>query len=168
MIGRALLQLLRRRFMPATHPLRRRLKPAVHHLRRRLKPATLVLPLLLVTCSNQGEGERCSLRGENGGNDECQGNLICTNSGLNGAVQGGYDGRCCPQDRTQATTTICQQAVSPAGGDAAVPPTPDSGLSDTGGPVPEGGADASVDSPLDSPIDAPPDVQPQDAADGGG
>jgi hypothetical protein len=159
---------LGRRLKPAAHRLRRRLKPAAHRLRRRLKPAALALPLLVITCSNQGEGERCSLRGDNGGSDECQDGLACTNSGLNGAVQGGYDGRCCPQDRTQATTAICQQAVSPAGGDAAIPPIPDSGSPDTSSPAPEGGADAAVDSPPDSPVDAPPDVQPQDAADGGG
>jgi hypothetical protein len=122
----------------------------------------VLLLLFLASCSNQGEGERCTSRGDNGGNDECQEGLKCTTTGLNGVVQGAYEGRCCPPDQTQATTTICQQAASPAGGDAAVPTPIDSGAGapDTSTPRP--------DAAVDAPIDAPADVQPQDAADGGG
>ena len=100
-------------------------------------------------CSNQAEGDRCELKGENGGNDECQDPLECTDKNL---TRGDGTARCCPRDRSQATTSVCGQP----------PGAVDSGPSSEGG----GGApDATTDGSGDSATEAaPPDSAPPDAA----
>jgi hypothetical protein len=117
------------------------------------KTAAIVAGLLfggfvvLVACSNQGEGERCELLNNN---EDCESPLICTApatlpEGFNSAA------RCCPADRTQATTAACGLPTTGPLGDSAPPP-------DTGPPQPptDGGTDVNV----------APDA-PTDAADGG-
>jgi hypothetical protein len=131
---------------------------------------------LAVACSNQGEGERCDTLADNGGNDDCQDGLVCTpGTSLNPPQS---TDRCCPQDRTQAQTSVCQQPTTSVGGDAAPPPF-DSGLHD--GPsgdssnpdsaTDSSASDAPVDSPIDSPVDAGVDAgvdAPVDSPTGGG
>jgi hypothetical protein len=116
-------------------------------------------------CSSQGEGERCSVLSDNNGNDDCQDGLICVAAAqLNGA--GNTTDRCCPPDRTTATTVACQL---PSGGgiDAAPPPVDanvdspsaeggDSAAADAGtdaGAGADGAADAAADGPEDAPAD---------------
>jgi hypothetical protein len=89
-------------------------------------------------CSGQGEGERCSTQADNNGNDDCAGDLVCTPGGQ---INGNGPDRCCPADRTQATTPVC--AVQTAVG--INPGGPDSGAVDTG--TTETGTDAAKDSP---------------------
>jgi hypothetical protein len=118
-------------------------------------------------CFNSSEGQPCSLLGENEGDNECKNGLVCTaHSQLNSS---GYTKDvCCPTDRMQATTVICELPANPVA-DAAPPP-------DVGVPVdsapPDAEADTSptVDSATDAAKDAPADANaPSDAkGDGGG
>jgi hypothetical protein len=144
---------------------------------RRLFPYLLVSALVacalagpLQACSNNGEGDRCDVLADNGGNDDCQDGLVCTpRSSLNAPTASGIQTDiCCPQDRSQATTTICQQPTTSVGGDAAAPPRDsggvDTGAVDTGAvdsPVSDSPANDSAgsDAPEDSPVDAPADVE---------
>jgi hypothetical protein len=82
--------------------------------------ASISLAVLAPSCSNQGEGERCSQLGDNGGNDECQSGLQCTAASAIGPNAGGVD-RCCPVDLRQATTTGCMTGGSASVADAAPP-----------------------------------------------
>ena len=121
--------------------------------------------VFLVACSNQGEGARCDHLASNGGNDDCQNGLVCTpSSSLNGA---GYDA-CCPQDRTQATTSVCSLSMA-TGIDASVT-TPDSAVDSFVAPTPDAAtpeAAPMVDAPVDSPVDSPATVDaPSDGASG--
>ncbi len=111
-------------------------------------------------CSGQGEGERCSTLADNNGNDDCAGSLVCTPAGqLNGTANS--TDRCCPADRTQATTPVCavQTAIGidsglPSDGSTAADVTPsetgtdaapkDTGT-DTATPADTGAADAPAD-----------------------
>jgi hypothetical protein len=92
------------------------------------------------------EGERCDVRSDNAGNDDCQSGLRCTpKSELNGA----QSDICCPPSRASATTAICAQPPSPGGN---VPPT-DSGAADTS--VTDTGApDQSVEDAGNDALDA--------------
>ena len=97
-------------------------------------------------CSGQGEGERCSTLADNNGNDDCAGSFVCTaKGGLNGVSD--VD-RCCPADRTKATTLLCQ--VQSASGFDAAPP-PDTGTTEAA--TDTGGADAAKDGGADAPAD---------------
>ena len=120
---------------------------------------------LAAACSGQGEGERCSALADNSGNDDCAGSLVCTKSGsLNGSFNSSSGDRCCPADRTQATTPVC--AVQTAVGVEAGAPV-DSGTAadvtttDTGTGVDSGhdtGTDAGTETGSDTGIaDAPAD-----------
>lgn len=108
-------------------------------LKARLIPGALAALLaaapIVAACSDQGEGERCDTRADNGGNDDCQSpGLVCvTASQLNGNPN---SDRCCPVDRSQAVTAVCSLAQTPPGTDAAPPPAQEAGP----------GADASDDS----------------------
>jgi len=104
-------------------------------------------------CSGQGEGERCDTRGDNNGNDDCAGDLICTH-------RGDLGDRCCPADLRQATTIACQPPTgggidgSPPPPDAASDaPAPDAPLAD----APVADAPGQADAPEDAPLDAPED-----------
>ncbi|HQY62075.1 MAG: hypothetical protein IPF92_12895 [Myxococcales bacterium] len=142
--------------------MKRNLAPA------RLGAATAALALGLAvllgqaSCSNQSEGQRCNILGDNAGNDDCQEGLVCKPKGqLNGA----QDDLCCPLVGAP-TVAACQ---APGGG-AVVPvpaeagPTPDATPADASGDAPadapaadtgadapaaETGADASTDAPID-------------------
>ncbi|MDB4995024.1 MAG: hypothetical protein JWM74_2456 [Myxococcaceae bacterium] len=86
--------------------------------------AAVLAAIVVPACSNMAEGERCDVRSDNAGNDDCQDGLRCTpKSELTGA----QSDICCPPARASATTAICAQAPSPGGN---VPPT-DSGAADT-------------------------------------
>ncbi len=102
---------------------------------------------LAPACDNQGEGEACSILGDNAGNDECQNGLQCKFHGDLGAAAGSVD-RCCPVDITQATTVVCSgaQANTNDGG----PPPP---LADASSDSATGDAGAhTADAPLDVPV----------------
>ena len=88
-------------------------------------------------CSGQGEGERCSTQADNNGDDDCAG-LKCWPAGQ---LNGSSTDRCCPADRTQATTPVC--AVQTATGIDAGGPVDSGSVTDTG--ATEGG-DAAKDS----------------------
>ncbi|MDP9002029.1 MAG: hypothetical protein M3O46_18200, partial [Myxococcota bacterium] len=106
-------------------------------------------------CSGQGEGELCNTKAGNSGNDDCSSGLVCTTSPTYAL------GRCCPQDRTKATTTVCSS--NNAGGDASpAPPSPsaeasvdETGVDGTPGPSP---TEASVDTSIDAPGESSGDV----------
>ena len=114
-------------------------------------------------CSNEGEGERCDIRGDNNGNDECQSGLTCT-LGTSLPSKPGSD-VCCPSDLT-STTPICSRQTgidaglppidaSPSGadsGDATV--VTDTGIdtgSDTGTDAGTDSGDAASDAVADAP-----------------
>jgi len=101
----------------------------------------LLVPLFtgsaLGACSDQGEGEICSLLSDNSGNNDCQSGLTCQ------AIPGVNGARCCPADRTQATTAVC--SLNNGVLDAS-PAPPDA----TGGAV-DSGTEASGDAFPDSP-----------------
>jgi hypothetical protein len=132
--------------------------------RRWLFPAGAALVAALATvsaCSNQREGERCDLRGENGGNDDCLDGLQCTNIRQTTTSEG----LCCPVNRTTATSAACKLPPAPPGSDASIPGLPDAGADVT---VNEAGGDSSneasssdsgtsdaSDGGADAPADAP-------------
>lgn len=94
--------------------------------------------MLGAACSGQGEGERCSTLSDNNGDSDCAGDLRCVAAGQ---LNGSSSDRCCPQDRSQATTPVC--AVQTAVGIDAGGPVDSGGTTDTG--AGEGG-DAAKDS----------------------
>ena len=102
-----------RRWSSAPHPL----------------PAVCLCLWLTMTClggcQGQGEGEQCNRLAGNNGNDDCQSGLVCNTS----VVSTPGFGRCCPSDRTQATTAICKGNV----GFNANPQPPDAGAAGTMG-----------------------------------
>ncbi len=107
--------------------------------------ALLAMPLLFVTdCSNQGEGDRCTLFGGGdagvNGTSECSSGLVCTATGyFTTAVSTpgvGTLGVCCPPSGTPSTAAACNHTT---------------GGSTTGGPpVGDGSLDALVDSSVDA------------------
>jgi hypothetical protein len=105
-------------------------------LRTLLLPVLAVLALELApACSNESEGQPCNQLAGNSGNDDCQSPLVCT------VVPAGT--RCCPTDRSQATTVECSVSAGKPPGDSAPPPET------------EGGAEASVaEAAADAPSDA--------------
>ncbi len=107
-------------------------------------------------CSNQGEGQRCSTFGENGGNDDCVNGLVCTAKNL---LNGAQDDLCCPQDRTPATVSEkCRIPQASVVGDASPQPRPDATPPDAAPPdaaPPDAAADAAGDATLDASSDAP-------------
>jgi len=106
--------------------------------------SALVAASVVGACSNEGEGQICDHRAGNNGNDDCQNGLICTQNlpGVNGD-------RCCPPDRSTATTPECA-LTTPGIGDAS------SALPDGTTPV----ADAAGDAPSEAAArgDAAPDA----------
>jgi hypothetical protein len=110
-------------FFPALMPL------------RLLWPSALAFTVLSA-CSGQGEGQLCSPNAGNQGNDDCQGGLVCVVSPQMYTL-----GRCCPQDRSKATTAVCSPN---SGGIDASPAPPDA--SSEQAPAAETGTDASSDS----------------------
>jgi hypothetical protein len=128
-------------------------------MRRPILFSLLVVPVLaaglvIPACSDESEGQPCDPRASNSGNDDCQSSLICTQ------VAAGF--RCCPQDRTQATTPEC--ALPPTGLGDASPAPPDVKTMETSSQDSTGEAqgEAAADSPVSS------DAPSESAADGGG
>ena len=109
------------------------------------------LPLVIAApgCSGQGEGERCDVRADNNGTEDCAGDLVCIKAG---DLNGSNTDRCCPADRTGATTDVCK--LPTAGGIDGAPP-PDAG------PSPDA---TSGDAPSDAPSDSPTPDAPTDSA----
>jgi len=123
-------------------------------------------------CNNQGEGERCDTNDGNNGNDDCSSGLQCDSAAaLGGAVASwatgvvGF-GLCCPTNRAQATSSLCEVAAVAPGGTPAPPPadagSDASSSSDSGT---DASSDAPADSPADAPLDAPLDSSGDSAAD---
>jgi hypothetical protein len=87
----------------------------------RFRFVTLVIPfaaaLAFGACNGESEGQPCDRNAGNNGNDDCQSPLVCT-PGL---------ARCCPVDRTQATTPEC--SLNSSTSDAS-PAPPDSNAGD--------------------------------------
>lgn len=92
--------------------------------------------IALAACSNQGEGERCEFLNNN---DDCQDGLICVQASAIPEPFNNSD-RCCPPDRSRATTEACREPRPGALGDSAPPP-------DTGPPPTP---DATVDAPAEA------------------
>ncbi|MGO8998358.1 MAG: hypothetical protein ACLQVI_33990 [Polyangiaceae bacterium] len=88
-----------------------------------------------LACSGESEGQRCELTDDPGGDNngpggsDCAGGLECYAAGSLGGVAAQYAqaqddpnfGICCPDDRKNATTSICALQPSPPGSDAAPP-----------------------------------------------
>jgi hypothetical protein len=125
--------------------------------------AVPVLAIAFPGCSGQGEGERCDRQADDNGKGDCAGDLVCVkHEDLNGASTD----RCCPADRSRATTPVCQLAT--AGGlDAAPPPVDAAPDAQSDAPVADGPVDsAATDAPIDAPVDAGQDA-PADAPEDG-
>jgi hypothetical protein len=112
------------------------------HLRPALLPRRLRLPAALAftvlsACSGQGEGQLCSPNAGNQGNDDCQSGLVCVVAPATYTL-----GRCCPQDRSKATTAVC--SANSGGLDAS--PAPPDASSEQQPPPPDAGTDAPAES----------------------
>ncbi len=124
-----------------------------------LSACVVVTTLFFGACSNGGEGDRCDVNADNGGNDDCQNGLVCVPAAqLSGTGQ--QSALCCPGDR----------ALSSAGSPCALV-TPSNGLgADSAIPAEAAVSDAPVSMP-DAAPDAAPDaivvVDAADASDGG-
>jgi hypothetical protein len=117
---------------------------------------------IVAACSNQGEGEVCDRRAGNNGNDDCQSGLVCVTTLV--------PARCCPPDRSTATTPACALGTPGIGDASSAPPDGAPPMSDAAGDAPaDAGApgDASADAPADA--SAPADSgATTDASDAGG
>jgi hypothetical protein len=114
----------------------------------------LAASLLVPACTDEGEGQPCSTLGVNGGDDECQPNLICTTDTL---YKGGV---CCPSNRALAITIICKEAMG--SGSDAMPPA------DVGPPADAGADGGMTDGPTESgTADAPTDTRSESASEAG-
>lgn len=132
--------------------------------------ACLVFPviggfILLSSCANQAEGERCDKLAGTMGTDDCQAGLICTPpdqlhwpaTSDGGVTQRPATPICCPDPLLgkPATADVCKNMTPPIGSDAAIPD------SSTGDAPIESSSEASSDSPSeasDAPSDAPSDA----------
>ncbi|WP_394848044.1 hypothetical protein LZC95_11335 [Pendulispora brunnea] len=93
-------------------------------------------------CSNQAEGERCSI---DNGNADCESNLECVS-----VSAGQY--RCCPNPRTSSSSAACRGEITL--NDATTPTDTGTQDGDT-----DTGTDAQTqDSGQDAPVDAPSDA----------
>jgi hypothetical protein len=105
--------------------------------------------LALGACSNQAEGDRCDHLNDS---DDCQSPLICTQAAL---LVGTTSDRCCPQDRSQATTAVCKAPISGIGSDASAPantgPDASSDAADAASEASDAASDAAdaADAPTD-------------------
>ena len=101
----------------------------------------VTLALAASGCTLHGEGDRCSVA--NGSND-CESPLVCTKREL---LTGSTVDRCCPADRTQASTVECSVTFT-GSVDAGTSPTQP--LVDAGSAA----SDAAVDAGSDAGSDA--------------
>ena len=144
------------------------MKRNVASVRIGLATALLALGLTAVlgqaSCSNQGEGGRCNVLGDNNGLDDCQTGLVCKpKATLNGA----QDDLCCPESTAAATNVLCQ---APGGGGVQPPAPADATAPDatisvdaTTNDAPNDASKPTTDSATDGPVESA-----ADAADDGG
>jgi hypothetical protein len=113
--------------------------------------------LVVAACSDEGEGQPCDPRAGNNGSDDCQSGLTCQ------LIENTQGNRCCPPDRSQATTPEC---ALPSGGVDASPAPPDVRTTETSSQDSPGEAkgEAAADAPAEGSSDAP----AESAAEGGG
>ncbi len=126
--------------------------------------SSLAVALCFGACSNQGEGEICDPNAGNGGNDDCQTGLMCTQ------IQGVDKGfRCCPGDRlNQATTAVCSiSGSSSALGDASSTAPDGTSPAEAGADAAEASAPAADAGDASNATDAGEAAAPGDAADAG-
>ena len=99
----------------------------------------VALAVAAVGCSLQAEGERCSVAN---GNSDCESPLVCTKHEL---LTGSTVDRCCPSDRSQATTSTCAITFTGATDAGSSPTTPlvDAGATSDSGVSDAASADAS-------------------------
>ena len=116
-----------------------------------------VAGVMLAACSDEGEGQPCDTRANNNGNDDCQAGLVCT------AQASGGGPRCCPPDRSQATTPEC---ALPSGGVDASSAPPDARTSETS--TQDSPGEAQGEGAADAPTEAARDAPGDSAAEGGG
>jgi hypothetical protein len=122
-------------------------------MRRPLLFSLLVVPVLatglvIAACSDEAEGQPCSHQAGNNGSDDCQTGLTCQD------IIGVQGPRCCPPNRSQATTPEC---ALPSGGVDASPAPPDARTMDTSSqdsPA-EAQGEAATDAPAEGASDAP-------------
>jgi hypothetical protein len=140
----------------------------------RFRPALLLAACLAsliasIACSNQGEGEFCTV------DSDCQNGLSCNAKapGVTGTVN---TSRCCPGDLMLATTPACSQSTAPIEAGSEVPDAeevPEAGPAEAGtapeastdanspdstnGAALEAGPDATLDGALESGTDAAPE-----------
>jgi len=100
--------------------------------------------LTVPACSNQGEGERCNVQGDNFGRDECQDNMRCTPAN---ELTGSTTDRCCPDNRAQAQTAICSVPTNRP--DQSNAPPSDAATVIDAGPT-DGGSGANSDAAVDA------------------
>jgi hypothetical protein len=93
-------------------PQRSGVEPAAEHeelvmrLSKVLVGSAVVMSLLwLGACSNQGEGDACSI---DSGNDDCQSGLVCTKA----STFGSNSDLCCPPNLADATVAACRQRAT--------------------------------------------------------
>jgi hypothetical protein len=131
-------------------------------MRRPILFSLLAVPLfaaglVVAACSDEAEGQPCSHQAGNNGSDDCASGLTCQD------IIGVQGPRCCPQNRSQATTPEC--ALPSTGVDASpLPPdaktTMDTSTQDS---TSEAQGEAAADAPAEGSSDAP----AESAADGG-
>ena len=117
----------------------------------------LAAGLVVAACSDEGEGQPCDSQAGNNGNDDCQSGLTCQQ------IENTQGFRCCPPDRSQATTPEC---ALPSGGVDASPAAPDvrTGEASSQDSPGEAQGEAAADAPPEGSSDAP----AESAAEGGG
>lgn len=136
------------------------MKPVVAPLRLLATLALLGLGVAVLGqagCSNQSEGQRCSLENNN---DDCQENLVCKAKDL---LNGAQDSLCCPADSEKATAPACrppsQTTTTPTPVDASTSDSStdasndasDAGDASTSDATTDGSSDGSTDASSDAP-----------------
>ena len=114
--------------------------------RRRIVTAAVLSALgifgIVTACSNYGEGQRCQPANFN---DDCENGLTCTLAAQLDPPFRSSD-RCCPSDRSQATTAECRQTATGIGNQ---PPTEggsaEASIDASEASVPEASTDADAD-----------------------
>ena len=135
----------------------------------RFRFAFLVAPLLaalaFTACSKENEGQPCDHNAGNSGNDDCADSLTCQ---LVSSTNSDY--RCCPPNRSQASSSEC--AISSAVADAS-PAPPDASTIETSTPdssTPETStseASTAETSTTDAPAEASRDAAAEAGGEGG-
>jgi hypothetical protein len=99
-------------------------------------PAFLAMAVF-AGCSNESEGQPCDTNAGDAGSSDCNGGLVCTSN-----LPNANGPRCCPADRSTASTPECALATGVAD---ANPSPPDAFSSSSGGDAEAGTGDATTD-----------------------